>query len=276
MTRSQELAYPDRVETLSSIAELIKVLVSKISAIFDVFDASFFVSGGACMLAFAYLRYIYGDALPYPEGALGVAAAILGSYIFGLLCFATGRWLRRRALGRFWKVDFEARLGQALRAHGLDVDSSLAGYFKRQAKGKDIYPRLWAELRQEDSLKASFDLLRSYWVRAAIYDGMICVVVIWGLAVGLSLTEAKGLRGTPEVGGVILGCLLIGLAACSREASRSDEYQIDEIVATLAYARDRRSREAEEQARKVVAAASLESSAICVTKGSVAEEDKRA
>jgi len=228
------------VETLSSIAELIKVIVAKISALFDVFDVSFFVSGGACMLAFAYLRSVYGSAMPYPQGALAVAAAVVGSYIAGLLCFATGRWLRRRVLGLLWQGDFEARLRQAMSAHGLDKDPSLAPYFERKAKARDIYPRLWAEIRQADDLKASFDLLRSYWVRAAVYDGLLCVIVIWGLAIGISLFEPNGLMQAREVGAVIFLCLLIGLAACSREAARSDEYQVDEIVATLAYAREKR------------------------------------
>ena len=228
------------MESLGSIAELIKVTVAKISAIFDVFDLSFFVSGGACLLAFAYLRSIYGDALPFPEGALAVAAVIAGSYISGLLCFAAGRWLRRTVLGRPWQVDFEARLAQAMRSHGLDEDAALAPYFKRKAKARDIYPRLWAEVRQSDDLKVSFDLLRSYWVRAAVYDGLICVLVIWGFAIGIAMFEPNGLQNAREVGGGILACLVIGLATCSREASRSDEYQIDEIVASLAYARERR------------------------------------
>jgi hypothetical protein len=215
------------VESLGSIAELIKVTVAKISALFDVFDLSFFVSGGACLLAFAYLRSIYGDALPFPEGALAVAAVIAGSYISGLLCFAAGRWLRRTVLGRPWQVDFEARLAQAMRSHGLDDDPDL---------------------------KVSFDLLRSYWVRAAVYDGLICVLVIWGFAIGLAMFEPNGLQHAREVGGGILGCLVIGLATCSREASRSDEYQIDEIVASLAYARERR---AELRALKAASEAKL-------------------
>lgn len=228
------------MEPLGSIAELIKVIVGKISTLFDVFDVSFFVSGGACMLAFAYLRSIYGEALPFPAGALGIAAGIAGSYITGLLCFASGRWLRRKILGRPWQVNLDARLEQAIRAHGLDEDAPLASYLKRKATGQDIYPRLWAEVRQADDLKVSFDLLRSYWVRAAVYDGLICVLVIWGFAIGLSLFEPNGLIHAREVGGVILGCLAIGIVACSREAARSDAYQIDEIVATLAYAYEKR------------------------------------
>lgn len=250
------------MESLGSIAELIKVTVAKISAIFDVFDLSFFVSGGACLLAFAYLRSIYGDALPFPEGALAVAAVIAGSYISGLLCFAAGRWLRRSVFGRPWQVDFEARLAQAMRSHGLDEDPALAPYFRRKAKSRDIYPRLWAEVRQSDDLKVSFDLLRSYWVRAAVYDGLICVLVIWGFAIGLAMFEPNGLQNAREVGGGILACLVIGLATCSREASRSDEYQIDEIVASLAYARERRAEiralKAASEAKVPAASASVE------------------
>ncbi|HLM72169.1 MAG TPA: hypothetical protein VK459_05750 [Polyangiaceae bacterium] len=250
------------METLGSIAELIKVIVAKISALFDVFDVSFFVSGGACMLAFAYLRTIYGDALPYPGGALAVAAAIVGSYISGLLCFAAGRWLRRTIFGRPWQGDFEVRLGQAMRTHGLDEDATYAPYFKRHARWRDVYPRLWAEVRQADDLKASFDLLRSYWVRSAVYDGLLCVLVIWGLAIGLALREPNGLANAREVGFAILGFLGIGLVACSREAARSDEYQIDEIAATLAYARDRRAEirasRAASEAKLPPASASLE------------------
>jgi hypothetical protein len=246
------LAYaPCPVETLNSIAELVKVLVSKISALFDVIDISFFVSGGSCMLALIYMRYVHGGALPEVSGALSFAIAILGSYVMGLLCFAMGRWVRRILLGRPWAINFDTHVKEAVEAHGLTADAFIEGYFERKSASKSaLYTRLWAELRHSPDLKASLDLLTAYWVRAAVYDGLITAMGVWAFAVVLALSHDRGFLSTPEVGYGILVFIALGVITCAREASRSDRYQVDEITATLAHAHNKREREAREREKE--------------------------
>lgn len=239
------------METLNSIAELVKVLVSKISTLFDVIDLSFFVSGGSCMLALVYMRYVHGGALPEISGALAFAIAILGSYVMGLLCFSMGRWIRRVLLGRPWAIKFDDQVKNAVEAHGLRVDAFIDGYFERKSASKEaLYTRLWAELRHSPDLKASLDLLTAYWVRAAVYDGLIAAMGVWAFAVVLALSRDRGFLAMPEVGYGILVFIGLGMITCAREASRSDRYQVDEITATLAHAYSRREREARERERE--------------------------
>jgi hypothetical protein len=269
------------VEVLASIAELVKVLITKISTIFDVIDLSFFVPGGTCMLAFVYMRYVHGGLLPDVSGILAFAIAILGSYVMGLLCFAMGRWFRRATIGRPWVVRLEGRLEPVLEAHGLHKDDVMSAYLKRGRTGRDVlYPRLWAELRQDPSLKPSFDLLTSYWVRAAVYDGLITALFVWSFAVWLALWHDRGFVSKPEVGYGILIFIFVGILTCSREASRSERYQVDEITATLAHARDKRDRELlekklEAQIVRVIAASPAEPEPLTPKFTKVIEPTKR-
>lgn len=229
------------VDPLTNIAEIVRTLISKISTLFEVIDLSFFVSGGTCMLAFVYMRHVYVGALPDLSGALTFCVAILGSYVMGLLCFAIGRWLRRTALGRPWTVDLNAHLADCLASHGLDAGEPARPYLRSPRSRKDaLYPRLWAELRQDVSLKPSFELITSYWVRAAVYDGLIAALGFWGLAVYRTLDQERGFSTQPQAGYGALTLVVVGIIACAREASRSERYQVDEITATLAYAADKR------------------------------------
>jgi hypothetical protein len=246
------LAYARRVDALTSIADIVRTLIAKISTLFDVIDLSFFVSGGTCMLAFVYMRYVYVGALPEISGGLTFAIAILGSYVMGLLCFAMGRWFRRKAIGRPWAVGVSEHTAASLDAHGISGDKLMSGYLAQTARARKdaLYPRLWTELRQDTSLKPSFELIASYWVRAAVYDGLIAALFVWGLAVWRTLSAARGFGTQPEIGYGALAFLGIGILACAREAGRSERFQVDEITATMAYLSDKRERDREEAAQK--------------------------
>lgn len=229
------------MDALTSIAEIVRTLIAKISTLFEVIDLSFFVSGGTCMLAFVYMRHVYVGTLPDLSGALVFAIAILGSYVTGLLCFAIGRWLRRKVLGRTWSVDLNEHLAQTLAAHGIEGSDLARPYLRGTRTRRDaLYPRLWAELRQDASLKPSFELISSYWVRAAVFDGLIAALSFWGLAVYRTLDKERGFGTQPEVGYGALTLVVVGIIACAREASRSERYQADELAATFAYATDKR------------------------------------
>jgi hypothetical protein len=197
------------------------------------------------------MRYVHGGALPEISGALAFAIAILGSYVMGLLCFAMGRWIRRAILGRPWTIDFDEHVKSAIEAHGLRADAFIEGYFERKNAGKDaLYTRLWAELRHSPDLKPSLDLLTAYWVRAAVYDGLIAAMSVWAFAVFLALSHDRGFLSRPEVGYGILVFIGLSMITCAREASRSDRYQVDEITATLAHAHSKRLREQREREKE--------------------------
>lgn len=239
------VAYPGSVDALGTLAEIIRTLITKISTLFDVIDLSFFVSGGTCALAFVYMRYVYVGTLPDLSGALAFAVAVIGSYVMGLLCFSIGRWLRRLFLGRLWSVDIATHMANRLGSHGLDLDELMRSYLAGGPARKDaLYPRLWTEIRQDATLKPSFELLASYWVRTAAYDGLVTALMIWALALWRTLYQPRGFLSQPEIGYGALIFVGLGIIACAREASRSERYQVDEITATMAYAADKRRREA--------------------------------
>lgn len=233
------------MDALSQISEIVRLLIAKISTLFDVIDLSFFVSGGTCMLAFVYMRYVHVGSLPDLSAGLTFTITILGSYVMGLLCFAIGRWIRRATLGRPWTIAINDHLSGAVGSHGIERDPLISAYLSAGPKRREsLYTRLWTELRQDAHLKPSFELIGSYWVRAAVYDGLIPALVVWALAVWRTLEAERGFGTQPFVGYAVIVFIAFGVLACAREAARSERYQVDELTATIAYACDKRRRDA--------------------------------
>ncbi|MCA9685144.1 MAG: hypothetical protein KC457_23375, partial [Myxococcales bacterium] len=89
-----------------------------------------------------------------------------------------------------------------------------------------LYVRMWVEVRQRELLLPSFALLRRYWVSAATLDGLFVAAMTWSLVLGLDG------RWIPAV------VTIIGAGFCLREALRYDDYQREELVATVLQAYD--------------------------------------
>ena len=253
---------------LESLAEAIKALFSKVGDFFDVFDLSFFISGGVALLALLFLSDALGLSWPADAGGAAEAAAetaagavgadaasseattisttvvlVLSTYVMGLVTFAVGRSIRRLLplhwVERMLKIpsgQSEEHLATLLRAQdfGAELDRIHASQATALAT---IYPRLWAKLRQTAELGPSFALIRSYWVRSAIYDGLVAAAGLWLVALWSIPDDRVMELWTRDPRGLI--SWMIGFAAvfCMSEARRCDRYQREELIATLGWAR---------------------------------------
>ncbi|WP_019502885.1 hypothetical protein [Pseudanabaena sp. PCC 6802] len=108
---------------------------------------------------------------------------------------------------------------------------------KDRAPTSRLYTRLWAEVRQSPDLIASYTLLNRYWFMAATYDGLATALIVWLIIV---IAWSLGLWGinpklNPFTGITLCGTLVLLTITCWREAERYKRYQIEELVATLAY-----------------------------------------
>ena len=124
-----------------------------------------------------------------------------------------------------------------LEAHGLSKTKTISNYLSRAAvRGEArLYVRLWAEVRQSPDLGPSFYLLRRYWVMAATYDGMVVALAVWVVTIVACMFGVGGSPPTDMIVGVPIGvALLVSAVACSREAGRYVDYQMEELVASIA------------------------------------------
>jgi hypothetical protein len=210
-------------------ADALKVFLVRISEIFGVFDLSFIVAGVVCLGAILFGVYVLDgwDKLPaWVSGkweAVHVIAAILTSYVLGLVCFALGRSVTRRMHG-----NFHEKLRDALRRFELD-----ARYRQHLAHPDLLYTRLWAEARQSKKLSPSYNLLTRYWVMAAMCDGLAAAFFVWAAlgAYWMSTPHAPSLRvALPIELGLVLAMVL-----CATEALRYHHAQMYELLATLAH-----------------------------------------
>ena len=244
---------------MDNLAALLKELVSRVAAIFDIFDLSFFVAGGFSVLALRYLLYLLAVPFPEPRGeVLPVVVAVLLSYVLGHLCFTLGRRVRRvlrpdfalsvytkgeqttlQLSQRKEKLGQDEYIRQLLRSHRLDRLARYARYLKRAETEEDasyfatLYPLMWVEMRQNPALTPSMRLISAYWVRAAIYDGLVPALLLWILAVATAWHLQSPSVGQPWVAGPAMAILGVGCAFCFLEAQRCDKYQMEELVATL-------------------------------------------
>ena len=164
-------------------------------------------------------------------------ALIGASYVLGMLCFAIGRWFHAPWRSKRAQGGKHDRLLAILEAHGLSNTKPISTYLARAVVRGEmrLHVRLWAEVRQCPDLAPSFYLLRRYWVMAATYDGMFVALVVWVIVIVACML---GVGGTPSpnatVGASIVVALLLLAVACSREAGRYVEFQMEELVASIA------------------------------------------
>jgi hypothetical protein len=237
---AEERSEPKAAE---QIAQGLRAIISRVADFFDIFDLSFIVSGSVTLAAISFLMWRKRFEVPLPlDGWVRNVGLIIASYVFGLLCFAMGRWFRRLWRGGRTGGGAADRLLQVLQAHGLSETEAVKHYLdRRDAKGEQrLYVRLWAEVRQSSELAPSFYLLRRYWVMAATYDGMVSAFIVWMLVI---LSCMFGLGGSPSIdasGYIVVAALVLSAIACSREAGRLVDYQMEELVASVAAMRDKR------------------------------------
>ncbi len=224
------------------IARSFSLIFEKISEFFNLFDLSFFVSGSTAFSAILFWMHISEkNFLDELDNGWRILIFILASYIIGLACFAVGRWIRTEVSKQNYQKKFDCHLRQVLAVHGLDHQESFKKYLDNTHRGIwRLYTRLWAEVRQCPELAPSFLLLKRYWVMAATYDGVAFAIFIW-IAVFFNWCIGYDIQKKLDwkVGGIVILLLAFIASACMREAGRYVEYQVEELVASIAVQRDK-------------------------------------
>ena len=228
---------------MGEIADALRSVATRLGNFFDLFDLSFFVSGSAALAGLSFGVSLFGKQLPFRyEGWLRVLTIILACYVMGLFCFALGRSIRLPKTRSKQYQKFELFFLTVLKAHGLSDEEPFKSHLERTTIHgcRRLYIRLWAEIRQRENLTPSLLVLNRYWVMAATYDGMVTALLVW--AAVFSLWWA-GVGITPALPRSIAIPLIITLLflsyICSREAARFVRNQVEELVATIAFERNR-------------------------------------
>ncbi len=232
---------------MREFGEALRLLFTKLSDFLDVFDLSFLISGGMTVIALIYVGWV--TKFPFPALAgdkvffIGFGA-LLVAYVSGLVCFTTGRFLRRfaqKATGGPW-YGRGTKLDDVVRAHGLHGNPRFASYFGGDGGAPAspyLYVRLWAELRHDAARTPSMTLLTRYWKLAATYDGLAANALIWAVI----LVTVPFLPGYVEstqhipplpISWTLAAMATIAFGACIFESQRYERYQLEELAATIA------------------------------------------
>lgn len=226
---------------MKELGEALKVIFTKLGDFFDIFDLSFFISGTVLFMAVLYLGLQLG-LVAFADwskaGLLFGLVVLMAIYVSGLVSFSMGRWLRGMfyAVRRKQKAEdyYKEKFLPIIYAHGLDQNLRFAEYFQRNEEHRApwrLYTRLWAELRHCDKAAPSRALLMRYWVMAATCDGLGAAFFIWaGVLVWRASAGANGITML-WLGAIILSAMAVLVL---REANRYQEYQWEELVASLA------------------------------------------
>jgi hypothetical protein len=192
--------------------------------------------------ALIFLAESRGVSLPELTGWKSVFAILIGSYVSGLLCFAAGRWLRMGERKGKDENDLDDRFRNILTAHGLTEIDVFKDYLERKPRGIwRLYIRLWAEARHSKELSPSLLHLNRYWVMAATYDGLTVALIPCIVVVESEFARLAKVSLWPAVAGgtALVVILILLMLACSREAGRYFEYQVEELVAAIVAQRER-------------------------------------
>jgi hypothetical protein len=220
---------------MKEFGEALSLIFEKIAALFDIFDLSFFISGAISLAAVAFALVHSGAGLPETDSWIMVFGILIASYVGGLVCFASGRWLRKEfPIPK--KVDFVVRdLPDLLVAHGIAVAPGIDGYVGRKEYCAALYTRFWAELRQSKDCTESLNFLNKYWVRTATYDGVAFALILWIPVVIFGMFRVGPSSPLNLWFGIFVSVALVGFAwMCIHEANRYTKYQLDELVAAMA------------------------------------------
>ena len=226
---------------LAPLGEALKIILKKVSDFFDLLDLSFFVAGGASLTALLSLGHML-ELSPLPEdpGLGALLGFVLLAYIMGLCCFALGRALRgpisvlvpgpREAPN--WR---DLLIREAVVAHGLQDDPIVGPYLAQPNCGDRLYTRMWVELRERPDLQESYNFVRRFWILAATYDGVSFAAILWAAVVALGLHEDLHSPVSNFIAAGVSIALLCVALACVKEARKYGQWQLEEVVASMAH-----------------------------------------
>jgi hypothetical protein len=213
---------------VGELSESAGKLADRLVELLDVFDLSFFVAGTAALVAIVLSLDLAGIGIEWSElPGLVVAAAIVGAYVVGLLCFALGRVLRSfSAPGQDPLRQFEN--GASSLAPVLDFEAYFSAGKPERRQLELLYNRLWVHVRTVPELKESFALLKRYWVLAATFDGLAVAVLAYNGPVWLGRVTLGNLGAAAlSIATVVVAGFFL------RQAAEYRRYQVDELVATV-------------------------------------------
>jgi hypothetical protein len=223
--------------------ELLKSFLDNVGYLFGIDFLSFFVSGSACLgaLAFAWSHFSQKTFPSQLTGGLAIAAIAIACYVLGMVCFASGRWIRTQLFRDnsnkllYHILEDYAQVGEAPFPEYFEKAANM-GSKERNPLMQRLYSRMWTEIRQSKQLMASYTLLNRYWFMGATYDGLGMAAIVWFLVVFLWVLTGR--QHHPLLGILVIVLVLLPFI-CWREADRYKGYQVEELVATLAYQRNR-------------------------------------
>lgn len=224
---------------MKELAEAFKSFFEKISDFFDIFDLSFFISGLIASSAVAFGMYIYGfNILKINFSPLGYVYIAVIVYVFGLLCFSIGKILR--SLLKFLdKHNIEYYVQEYLKAHNLSEDPLYKKYLTNDAGKMQLYVFFWARIRHNPVYAPTYSLLKYYWVRTAVYDGLMVAVILWSIVLfgwiyhfPIDIFAAKMACVVSSI------FLLFASIACAMESFRHRKCQVEELIAAIAEVHD--------------------------------------
>lgn len=218
------------------VAGGVRSVLDRVGEFFHIFDLSFFVGGAMTFgaLAFVYVQLGYPQHFPFAPW-VGALAVVVACYVCGLLAFAVGRELGKRAVRR---GVLEKTLREALDAHGLSnpvIDS-----YVNNGKLPQLYTRMWSEVTHDRSAPAALHHLMRYWAMSATYDGVAFAFVVWAVALIFPMFPPGPQKAVGYWAGGA-GVLLCLLACCFalRRGTTYYKYQIEDLVAHFAVSKGR-------------------------------------
>ena len=230
---------------MKELGEALKTVFDKVGQFLDLFDLSFLISGVvAAGAAWTWMSVALPiSSLTLPKWAQ-VVATIVGVYATGLVSFAIGRLFRttlpplvRKLVRRPKYSAFDAEFAATLKGHQLEHVEPFKSYLAvTEVRGIwALYARLWAEIRSDPQVTPSLNYLNRFWVMAATYDGLAFAILMWGL-VAVAFTFGLGVPAILDkrLGIVAASASVLVAYTCLHEAGRYAEYQIYELVATIA------------------------------------------
>lgn len=241
---------------MDKLEDIVKTLFDNFGYFFGIDLLSFSIAGATCLgaLVFAWVQLVGEKIYDGLMQGWGIVLILVTCYVLGMICFAAGRWIRVTLFerGQRWlrKITHYPKSSSrsnkfflaVLRDHSLSQHELFQQYLLKDGSADcdphgRLYTRLWTEVRQSQQLSASYTLLNRYWFMTGTYDGLatalmvwVAIVVVWMLGVG---NPTHKLALFPGI--ILCGILMLLAITCWREADRYRQYQIEELVSTIAY-----------------------------------------
>ena len=209
----------------------LKVIFGRLAEFFHILDLSFIVSGTASFggLIFLWLNLGIKIRFPFASWVAGFAI-ILSCYICGLISFAVGRLIngylfRRTVLDTvFWKaIDFQK----------LDLPDEFKNDPENKGKMWRLYIRLWQQFSIKYSSGIAYSHLTHYWAMAATYDGLATSLLLWAVAIVVSVFAGGLVLSQPILWIFCLVLLLVAILSF-RQGAKYYEFQVEDLIAALA------------------------------------------